>query len=179
MLDLTAIRQAIYTWVNSVITPVPAMWADQNASQPAAKFVSLRIQSITKVSRDVHGPIDDETAVAQLYGTREIIISVRGFGDGSNQLLELLSGSLEKVTVQNTLRASGLAIVSNGNVLNLSSLLEIRFKEQASLDVTLRTSSTDSDALGLIEAVELEGTTQNPPSDDLVEAFTVGTPFTP
>jgi hypothetical protein len=177
LLNLTTIRQAIYTWVNSVISPVPAMWADQNASQPAAKFVSIRIQSITNVSRDVHGPIDDETAVAQLYGTREIIISVRGFGDGSNQLLELLSGSLEKVTVQDTLRASGLAVVSNGNVLNLSGLLESGFKEQSSLDVTFRTSSVDSDNLGLIEAVEVEATTERPPAQDIVKEFTVGTPY--
>jgi hypothetical protein len=181
MLNHEAIENALVAWMIAA-TGIPSgrvVLADQNAPAPTSGlYATIRIGPITKVGTDQPGPVN-ESGIRTLYGIREFSVSINAFRDGARRAMEAAASSLDKEAHIQQLRAAGLTIRTATPVLNLTAPVEKTMREQRQMDVVFWAASEETEQVGVIQQVELEATTQQPPAPDDVETITIGEPYTP
>lgn len=140
---------------------VPAIFADQAAPRPKPPFLTVRLLSVVPVGQDEIREIDPDTNIATIGGQRRLAVSVNAYGSGATDYLAQALASLNKVTVQEYLRAAGLAVCRIGTSQNLTAMLETEYEERVQADVTFNLAENVEDDLGIIEKVEYEGDLTN------------------
>lgn len=167
-MNWTTIRDALYTWVESVEGSRPVVWADQDAPRPMGPFTSLRLNTRTKVGHDFVGHATDEGEIS-VRGNREIVLEVQTFGENALSRAEALRTSLSMPTVWGALSSTaGIAVLWEGDVQNISELEESRYEERGTFDVRLRVAENVTDTPGVIKHVEMGGTIKGPNGGELV-----------
>lgn len=177
MIDVAAIQNTLYAWALANATGITTViWASENGARPSVPYIELRIASILRIGRDFQSR-PSSSGNGTLFGNREFTVFARGFGDGSLKALEALVTSVERGTVQDTLRAAtpGLACLEGLAVQNITGLYDTKFQERGSADFRFRTWSEIVDQPGYIGIVSgMEGTLDQPaPTPDLVTTFTI------
>jgi len=141
----------------------PVIWTNQNAPIPELPFVTLQINSVIAIGDDITLPVDADTGLAKVVGTREFTLSMQTFGETAFELAENLSTSLDLWVVQNSLREAGIYIVNREPIGNVAALLDTQWEARCNLDVLFRIASPYGagalqDAVGVIETIEATGT---------------------
>lgn len=162
---------------------VPCYFKDQNydPTAPAQNvpklpypFGTIRILNTVKIGWDAISPVDPDTGIAPIGGQRKLIVQVDYYGKNPLGEINKAYSALEKVTVQWALQAAGLAIFEKGIVQNLTGMLETKFEERASFDLTLGFAETVKDDLGIIETAELTETIDTGQGEIIIGPFVVG-----
>ncbi len=154
--DWATIRDTLYAWADAVLSTVPVIWAEQNATPPDEPYVTLRIASTTQEGQDAKLPPDAVTGAGEIVGNREFTLGVQAFKAGALVNVDKLRSSLEHPTIRETLRAGNVIYVDTLGSTNLTGIIPdtTRYEERESLDVLMRTWSEDTDDVGVIEKVQ-------------------------
>lgn len=155
--DWSTIKDTLYDWATAVLSTVPVVWAEQNATPPEEPYVTLRIATTTQEGQDAKLPPDDVTGAGEIVGNREFVLGVQAFKAGALVNVGKLRSSLEIPSLRDTLRAGNVIYVDTLGSINLTGIIPdtTRHEERESLDILMRTWSEVTDAdVGVIEKVQ-------------------------
>ena len=156
VIDFETVEKALWTWVSGE-SGLETIWDEPNAPRPKTPYALLGL-----VSPPVkYGSKDDLRSAGgddfEITGQRSVAYSVKVLGRDAVSYVTDLQMSLEKPSVQEALRAAGLAVWEEGDVLDISELLETGFEERANMDVVFGISATTEEAVGELKNVEVQG----------------------
>lgn len=133
MINWTDIENKLYTWV-SQISEINVIWANQNAPQPEAPYITLNIISINKV-----GGFDDlryENGNFNRCGLRRITLSIQVYGKEGLTILTKLKDSLETFNVEQLLKEdTQIGIMDATDINDTTIFLDTIYEVRYSMDV--------------------------------------------
>lgn len=159
MVSFESLRAPIKSWITAR-TGLLAIVKEQNSPQPAKTYCTFKFSSSEKVYEDsISAP--DALGVATICGNREFQLEVQAFGPGANTALCKLRDSIQLPSVRISLRLSGLLIIDAEPIIDITSLEDNSYIEKANCDFRCRIASSETDTIGAIEAVEIDGSLRN------------------
>lgn len=160
MINFTTMENTLYAWIAGVVSPVVAIWADQNAPRPARPYLTLEHSAFGRVGDDVAAAKASAAGVVNMTGNREFTFSIQAIGPGARSLLESVNTSIQKESAKAGLRTGGLVFVQSlSPIQNIPELLDsVDIEERASLDLLFRVAQTYTDTVGAIDNAEFEPT---------------------
>jgi hypothetical protein len=151
------LKTTMYDWaVANVPSGMPVVYYYPNAPRPNVDYVSLLISSVNQIGWDYVPQPDDNPGVVEQVGDREFTMTIQAYGGDVLTVLNNLRTSLQKETVLDTLRASGVVFVNWFSINDITDLVDSRFEQRATMDVLFRIADEYLDTLGTIGQVELE-----------------------
>lgn len=171
-LKIDSIKAAIFGWVSHVVgTQVPegrVVWRNQSQPLPPRPCVALKIEG-GPVRTGFSDSIMFFGGTEYLYaGQRKMTVSVEVFGSlrverpRAFQLALDLNSSLSLESVLERLRARGVAVFDQGEVLNLTELEETEYEERAEFTVTLGVAENQIENPGIIETANITPNVSGP-----------------
>ena len=160
------VRDALYDWAHDVINDndIPIIFMRPNERRPS-NFEDPQVTP-EMITLNFTGPLNkigsdslqfNSGTTYDIVGQRTANISVMSYGPNAEQLMISLQNSLEKPTVLAGLRANGIAIWNEPNILDLSAELDAGFENRAGMDLLLGIGSSIVDDVGIIESIESTG----------------------
>lgn len=149
------LQNALYSWASSIAIMRPVIWYYPNAPRPERSYISLNITTFNQVGRDYIPRPTDNLGNVLLKGDREFTLNIQAYGEQPFQTLENLRTSLQKQSVINYLHSQGLAYFGQESIIDITTLLDSRFEQRASMDVYFRIAQTLEDELGVITTIEI------------------------
>ncbi len=164
--DYDEIRKTLVSTVTAV-TKIPCIMDEpeiQNAPRPANPYFSFKITNPGGKNGDDTLQQIGSAGVLNIGGQRKMTVSFKSYGkthEEAYKYMALWQASLEAPTVQQVLRAKGIAVWLNGSVVDLSQLLNTGYEGRAQLDVQFGIVSNLTDNPGYIEEVGVSGTVKS------------------
>jgi hypothetical protein len=136
-------------------------WANGNQEFTGRPLITMRLGSIASNNAD-YAPTDSE-GVAIVSQDQLVTLSLQYYDDSSPfaafDALQAIRNKFELITTQQTLRASGFSYVQVlQDVTDAPALAGTKWESRAVLDIQLRALMQQSDTIGFIESVEIDGT---------------------
>jgi len=163
VLNFNSIKVSLYDWATQNIpSGMPAIYLFNNAPRPTVDYITLYITSCVQVGWDyVQDPLDD-TGIAEQVGDREFTLQIQAYGGDPFTVLNNLRTSLQKQTVLDNLRASGIVFCNWFPINDVTELIDSRFEQRGSLDIVFRMADVYTDEIGVINTVEVEEIYKDP-----------------
>ena len=163
-MDLPQIEDVLHAWLKAA-TGVTCIWAEQSGPQPKPPYCTLRIDGPRRLGgADELRQDGDGDDVRQLaVGQRELTVECQAFTSrttGSATARELLTKAqvqLSLPSVHERFSEVGLSVIDEGDVQNVSTVLETKWQGRAALDVRIGCADSAEERVGSIESVELVG----------------------
>ncbi len=163
-MDWPAIEDALHDWLKAA-TGVTCIWAEQSGPQPRPPYCTLRIDGPRRLggADELRQEAAGEDVRQLVVGQRELTVQCQAFTAGTNGLAtarELLTKAqvrLSLPSVRDQLSEVGLTVIDEGNVQNVSTVLETKWQGRAALDVRFGCADSAHERAGSIETVEFEG----------------------
>jgi hypothetical protein len=152
------IEGVLYNWATAILGNTPVLWYHQNVQRPAVDYVTLHVQSDTRVGGRAYKTLADTDGNIQVQANREIVVFVKAYGETSKDLCHLLRNSLDLPSVTESLTAQGIAFIDT--LMAISDAAEIvqnKFEEREQMDLLFRYAEQDTDTTGYIDKVEVLG----------------------
>lgn len=173
-IDRQVVEDAIFDWFTGR-TGLTTIWTDQKKTQPPYPYATLKIiagpikeggADETRATTDLTQPAGQEVQL-HVTGPRVFTLSCQAFvGDPAGStpaadalhFMSLAQSSLGLQSVLDALDAAGVAVVSEGEVTDLSEFINDDAISRASLDPRFRVSSDLSERTGYIDKTEVSST---------------------
>lgn len=168
MILFSTLQDAIYDWAAGILGAVPVIWYHENAPRPTVPYVALHLFTVRSVGVDAQLPPTHAGAI-EVVGNRDFTLECQGIGLSSMDFLEKLKTSLERPTVQESLReAAGICVVDRGAISDISDLVDSRWEERNVMDLFFRFAQVDTDTPGVIEKAFIEKKVYDPEQNLIV-----------
>lgn len=165
MITREQIFEKVRTWVLAEVAAAvgtKVIKANQNAPRPARPYITVLVTMTSQGEHSYEGAPDDN-GNAQLENELACMVSLQAFGDNANTIMGNLRQSLEKPTVLQSLRATGLPFIRVlSGVNDLTEQVGTQYEERAGMDLEFRAVAVVTDAVGVIESVEGTATHERP-----------------
>lgn len=150
------LRTVLYNWAfANTPSGMPVIWYFPNSPRPTVDYVTLNISAVQQIGWDYEPrPTLASGAVTQV-GDREFTLTAQAYGGDVMTVLNNLRTSLQKQTVLDTLRSSGVVFVDWFPINNITELVDSRFEQRATMDILFRIADTYGDTLGTIAQAEI------------------------
>lgn len=182
-LDFNAIRKALVDEVQKVtqVTCILLEPETQNVPRPPKPYFGLKfITPAAKFGDDSAQAVPDingnPTTVWNYGGQRKMSVEFNCFGNSHEEAYNymcLWQSALELETVQADLRTAQIAVWLNGNVADLSALLNTGFEGRAQMDVQFGIAANMTADLGEIDTAIVTGSILTDQGTVTVPAFSV------
>lgn len=134
------------------------IWADQNGPRPQLPYATLRLSSVQRVGT-AHYADPDANGIQTVIATRESILQVQRFGPESVSAVETFADKLALQTNLDTFSLQKIALFDVSAVTDVAQLLNgLATEPRASVELSIRWVSDQTDDVGLIETVGVSGT---------------------
>lgn len=185
-LDFNALRIAVIDEVQKITrtTCIVAEPETQNVPRPCKPYFTMKmISPATKSGDDAATNIHDLSGHATTNwnrgGQRKMTVSFNCYGRSHEEAynyMALWQSSLELESVQADLRKAGIAVWLNGNVADLSALLNTGFEGRAQMDVQFGVASNLTENLGEIDTITIEGTVTTDQGNNVIASVEITAP---
>jgi hypothetical protein len=162
--------EAIRQWVETQ-GGMPAIWANPNAPRPSTRpYATVQIIENSRVHEPFVGPPDGTTASGEaiIDAQRDYTVSIQVYESvdtadprAALQAATALRDSLEKPSVKEALRADGWVWREVLLLTDNPQLIDMSYEPRATFDVRFGRTESLTDDIGVVEAVELTGTTND------------------
>lgn len=178
MLDLEAIKDTIYDWVNgqTLVDPDDITYQFQNAAFANKPAFSLRIMSLTQIGdSDLVVATSGNSDERDIVTTWDFVLEILGFGTGIVGKTQKLINSLNSPAVHDQLKAGGVITFNNSlSVLDISGLNQNENEERSSYDASMRTfEAIENFPVGQISIVNGLGTFKQPGKPDFTRTLNI------
>lgn len=146
------LREIIYNWIYDN-TSLIAIWDNENAPRPNIPYISLRILSISKIGQSYYDSPDHNGDRIIKYD-EDFTLSIRSYGQGTDDNLQLLKDSLQKESVIQYLQRNGLSIRNENNITDISILIDETREERFLYEVFFGIAHCIEENIGVIEDFE-------------------------
>lgn len=169
-LDLVAIQDAIYNWVNSVCLGVlpdggQIIWRNGSEPLPSRPCVTLKIiDGPTPVGRSGNVFLNGKNDPVKVGMQMEMSLSIQVFGNTeihgpmAHQLCVDINSSLLDPEVLIGLSHAGIGIQGVGAPKNLTALEETEYEERAGIDIAMGVAQNITSKLPPIKTVNFKET---------------------
>ncbi len=151
----TAIRNWVLANTSNAITNI--IFEQENGVRPPKPYISVNIITNTQIGWRDNG-VTNVSGIQSVFFNEDISINLNGFGAETYDELGSLRTSIQKQSVLDTLRASGLAVRIDNSITNvafgLSSSIEPRFV----YDLTFGIGNSSTDDVSFINDVDITKT---------------------
>jgi hypothetical protein len=158
-------EDAIHNWVKTALgfEGNKVIWDRSNIRRPERPYATLNISSgprnVGRASEERYKELDTfQYAIRKVF---TLTVGIYG-GNGYLKKLEDVIDSLQKPTIQTILRQAGLANWGSEDPIDLSSLLDTKFEDRASVDFLLAYGKAIEDTPGEIQNVRMYGMRYRP-----------------
>lgn len=156
-INYEAVKTSLYDWAVSVVpTGMPVIFWEPNAPRPTVPYITLFLSSITAVNQDYSAPGADNLGNIAMSGDRQFTLEVQGYGNDPLTVLENIRSSLQKQTVLDTLRVSGIVFYQSLTINDISDLVDSQYERRAQLDILMGIAQVYSDNPGYFSTIEVD-----------------------
>jgi hypothetical protein len=155
-MNITTLENTLYTWLASVVTPVPVIWEHQNAPRPSGGYVGMthnaeRALGLRGYKSAPVGTLNTVTVTQDV----EFMWMLQGFGATGSAAIYLVLDALQLPIRRNALSVAGVACVGNEGIQNISEVVNSRFESRRALDLRMRVGNVLTYASNIIETVDM------------------------
>ena len=155
-MNVATLKTAIYTLLQPILGGT-LVWADQNAPRPPLPFATLRLSVIQRIGTP-HYSNPDNAGLQDVLAVRESVLQVQRFGPDSVGALETFADKLALQTNLDKFSLQKISLFDVSSVTDVAQLLNgLATEPRASVDLSLRWVSDQSDNVGLIDDVNVNG----------------------
>jgi hypothetical protein len=156
MLDITAIEDALRTWVISVIG-IEVIFAHPSAPRPSVPYVLINVyQNVPIGWKESSSVLLIDNSIDITYsGYEEIAVSINTYYGTAYKNATIIKDSLERVTVLEQLFTAGLGYKTSGTVRDIPEIVDLTFEPRAQFDCFFHVRSLDTENVESIQSVEL------------------------
>jgi len=155
-MNVSTLKTRLWALVQPIIGGV-VIWADQNAPRPPLPYSTMRLSTVPSVGTP-HYSDPDANGIQTVLAIREGVLQVQRFGPDSVDALATFSDKILTQTNLNKFSAQKIAVFSLSTVTDVALLLnDLATEPRASVELSLRWVSDLTDDVGLIEAVDVNG----------------------
>lgn len=152
------VNQWLYNWASSQIAS-PVIFRDQNGPQPEGDYVTIKAIAFPREGEAEYSDVTDANGITQIKHSMLVTCSVQSFGSDPFGTMTTLRNSLEKISVQQALRADGLCYMGMASEpTDVAAIVGTEFEARATMDVIFRVPVIIEDDVGLIESNRFTGT---------------------
>lgn len=170
-MTLTQLKTTIYTLLQPILGET-VIWADQSAPRPALPYTTIKFGVINKVGRSYYSNVDN-VGVQSVFSVLESVLNVQRFGADSVSALQTFTEKMQLSTNIEKLSVQDISLFDISPVTDIAELLNgISIEPRASVDLYFRWTSKQTDAVGIIEFVDINGDV-GPDSTALNEKYTI------
>ena len=156
-INYNTVKTALFDWVTTQVpVGMPVILYQPNAPRPTIPYVTIYLNQTTQVNQDWSAPVTDENGVMDMKGDRQFNVQLQAYGGDPLTLLENLRTSLQKQTVLDILRASGIVFYQSLAINDITALVETEFEKRAQLDISLGIGQVYTDEPGYFDEIEIE-----------------------
>ena len=158
-ISYATVKTALYNWaIANLPALTPVIFWEPNSPRPTIPYVTLFLSSIIAPNQDYASQISNSSGVINMSGDRKFTLEIQAYG-GADPLtvLENLRSSLQKQTVLDTLRTSGLTFYQSLNLTDITNLIDSQWERRASLDVLMGIGQLYTDNPGYFDHLQVEG----------------------
>lgn len=165
-LSIANLQKTLYSWVRKqtegIIESSHIVWRNQSEPLPPRPCVTMKfIDGPRRFGYQDNAQFIGGSTGSQfkIGGQRSMTLSVQIFGNSkihrpmALQLAIDLNSSLSLLTVLDQLSSGGIAVLEQGDVLNITALEETEYEERAQFEVTLSVAQNIVDDPGIITQV--------------------------
>lgn len=165
-MNTAAVYQAIYQFLTSApisVDPQDVIPARGEITRPALPYLTLDVRAPLRVFVDSdHDSVSGGVAQRQQTGIRERVISIQGYGAGSEDWLMAAEQATRRDDVLRTFDAAGLVVQVEGSPRRVDALVDVAFEDRWTFELRARyrlTSSTEdlADVRTVVVSSTLEG----------------------
>ena len=150
-------EQAIYDLITTAAT-APVIFADENGPRPAKPYIALRVNPASRLP--VHRGTVDDAGVQPVSAHRSAQVELQCFGWGCMNALDALGQRLHMQAALDRAEELDLAVTAVGQLRQVPVLRDATMYEpRAVLELTIDYTTTLADDVGVIEKVNITGTT--------------------
>lgn len=150
------LKTAICTLLQPILGGT-VIWADQSAPRPALPYTTLRLGVVTPIG-EPHYSDSDNSGVQTVLSVRESVLNVQRFGPGSVAALQTFTDKMQLNTNLDKFSVQAMSLFDMSPVTDIAELLNgISIEPRASVDVSIRWTSSQTDTVGVVQTVEIGG----------------------
>jgi len=156
-MNVATLKTRLYALIQPILGGT-VIWADQTGPRPALPYSTLRLGVVTTVGEPHYSDVD-AGGIQTVLAVRESVLNINRFGVDSVATIEtfsdkmLLNSNLDKFSVQDIAAFDMSAVTDIAQLLN-----GIAIEPRASIDLSLRWESDQTDNVGIIDTVISNGT---------------------
>src|SRR5262249_29311933 len=158
VVNWSEIEDALHAWLKAA-TGVTCIWAEQSGPQPKPPYCTLRIDGPRRLggADEIRQAADCRGVRQSAGGPRQLTPQCQAYTAGTNgratarELLTKAQLQLALPSVRDRLSEVGLSVIDEGNVQNVSTVLETKWQGRAALDVRLGCADTTAEQVESIE----------------------------
>jgi hypothetical protein len=149
--NVATLENTLYTWLTSVVTPVPVIWEYQNAPRPTTGYVGMthNVERALGTRGYKSAPVGTLNTVTVTQDV-EFMWLLQGFGATGSAAIYLAMDALQLPLKRNLLSVAGVAYVGNEGVQNIPEVVNSMFEGRR-----MRVGNVLTYASNLIETVDL------------------------
>lgn len=168
-LDLTAIEDTIFTWIDNVtrgvLEEIRIVWRNQSEPLPPRPCVTMKwIDGPKPIARSGNRFLNAADKPSSVGIQMEATISIQIFGNTqinhghrANQLALDINSSLLRQDILDDLKRGGVAIQVVGAPRNLTALEESEYEERAGFEIGIGLVQNVTENVGVIKTVHITG----------------------
>ncbi len=173
-MNISTLKSRLYTLLQPIMGGT-MIWADQSAPRPQLPYSTLRLGSITEVGMEHYSDVTD-LGTQTVLGVRESVLNVQRFGADSVNAVQTFADKLRLHSNLDKFHAQEIACYDISPVTDVAQLLNgIAIEPRASVDLNIRFASDQTDDVGVIETVVMNGEFDEEP----IEMVVIADPFAP
>ncbi len=169
----STLRQAIYTWLSSVLSAlwvgdlserpdnkIAFVWHMEDQTRPATPILEARLSNESRIGRDSIGPVSNmagHVGEQKMTGDREEMLYLTLFGPGAVDYLRLIRNATEDNALRATFDDDSFIVVECMPILDAHEFLDSMPEDRATMDLRLRFIDTwTTNCGGIIEIVNMD-----------------------
>lgn len=155
-MNTTTLKTRLWALMQPIIGGT-VIWADQNSPRPALPYCTLKLNTISRVGTPYYAD-PNSGGLQSVQVTRESILQVQRYGNDSVNALNEFADKLALNSNQDKFSLQDISAFDVSDVTDVALLLNALATEpRASVDVSIRWVSDQTDDVGLIETVISNG----------------------
>ena len=155
-MNVATLKSRLWTMLQPIIGGT-VIWSDQNGPRPALPYATLRLSVIPRIGTP-HYSDPDANGLQTVLAVRESIVQVQRFGPESVAAVETFADKLALNTNLDKFSLQKIALFDVSSVTDVAQLLNgLATEPRASVDLSIRWVSDQTDNVGLIETVAVDG----------------------
>jgi len=175
VIDFTEVENSIYRMVQPILN-CPTIFAKQTSPRPTERtYATIDVGNHKQLGRGESASPDDTTGLADVWAHYEVSVQFAAYGPEAKNAITKLQFAFNKDEVVDAFLAEGMAVVSHDDILDIPAIRDTIWEESSRFNATFHARIEDTDNVGVIAEVSVDGELSGAVDDPLETSITITT----